>query len=130
MSHENKTEKATEQRRKKAREAESPATLGLWRRLFSSALDQAVRNDLSLATPLFSWSWRLLDRLWKPLALLKNASFDWIVPAAAVSVVFVMLVPMPSQGRGHLARRNSRADSGALHWSSECLTPIILRGLL
>ena len=27
---------------------------------------------------------------------LKNANFDWIVPALAVSVVFVMLVPMPS----------------------------------
>ncbi len=32
----------------------------------------------------------------KPASLLKNANFDWIVPAAAVSVVFVMLVPMPS----------------------------------
>jgi flagellar biosynthesis protein FlhA len=31
----------------------------------------------------------------KPGAFLKNANFDWIVPAAAVSVVFVMLVPMP-----------------------------------
>ncbi len=29
-------------------------------------------------------------------SFLKNANFDWIVPAAAVSVVFVMLVPMPS----------------------------------
>jgi flagellar biosynthesis protein FlhA len=27
---------------------------------------------------------------------LKNTSYDWIVPAAAVSVVFVMLVPIPS----------------------------------
>ena len=32
----------------------------------------------------------------KPASFLKNANFDWIVPAAAVSVVFVMLVPMPS----------------------------------
>ena len=32
----------------------------------------------------------------KPAPFLKNANFDWIVPAAAVSVVFVMLVPMPS----------------------------------
>ncbi len=31
----------------------------------------------------------------KPSSFLKNANFDWIVPAAAVSVVFVMLVPMP-----------------------------------
>jgi flagellar biosynthesis protein FlhA len=28
--------------------------------------------------------------------MFKNVNFDWIVPAAAVSVVFVMLVPMPS----------------------------------
>jgi flagellar biosynthesis protein FlhA len=32
----------------------------------------------------------------KPASFLKNANYDWIVPAAAVSVVFVMLVPMPS----------------------------------
>jgi flagellar biosynthesis protein FlhA len=32
----------------------------------------------------------------KPASSLKKANFDWIVPAAAVSVVFVMLVPMPS----------------------------------
>ncbi len=32
----------------------------------------------------------------KTRSFLKNANFDWIVPAAAVSVVFVMLVPMPS----------------------------------
>jgi flagellar biosynthesis protein FlhA len=31
----------------------------------------------------------------KPVSFLKKANFDWIVPAAAVSVVFVMLVPMP-----------------------------------
>ena len=31
----------------------------------------------------------------KSPSFLKNANFDWIVPAAAVSVVFVMLVPMP-----------------------------------
>jgi flagellar biosynthesis protein FlhA len=32
----------------------------------------------------------------KPTSFFKNANFDWIVPAAAVSVVFIMLVPMPS----------------------------------
>jgi flagellar biosynthesis protein FlhA len=32
----------------------------------------------------------------QPASFLKKANFDWIVPAAAVSVVFVMLVPMPS----------------------------------
>jgi flagellar biosynthesis protein FlhA len=32
----------------------------------------------------------------KPASASKSANYDWIVPAAAVSVVFVMLVPMPS----------------------------------
>lgn len=32
----------------------------------------------------------------KPPSFLKTANFDWILPAAAVSIVFVMLVPMPS----------------------------------
>ncbi len=32
----------------------------------------------------------------KSASFLRNANYDWIVPAAAVSVVFVMLVPMPS----------------------------------
>ena len=32
----------------------------------------------------------------KTTSFFKDANFDWIVPAAAVSVVFVMLVPMPS----------------------------------
>jgi flagellar biosynthesis protein FlhA len=32
----------------------------------------------------------------KSASFFKNANYDWIVPAAAVSVVFVMLVPMPS----------------------------------
>ncbi|MDR3764985.1 MAG: flagellar biosynthesis protein FlhA [Acidobacteriota bacterium] len=32
----------------------------------------------------------------KPKSLLKAGSLDWIVPAAAVSVVFVMMVPMPA----------------------------------
>jgi len=31
----------------------------------------------------------------KKASFLKAANFDWIVPAAAVSIVFVMLVPMP-----------------------------------
>jgi flagellar biosynthesis protein FlhA len=31
----------------------------------------------------------------KPASFLKKANFDWIMPAAAVSIVFVMLVPMP-----------------------------------
>ena len=32
----------------------------------------------------------------KGASWLKTANFDWVVPVAAVSVVFVMLVPMPS----------------------------------
>jgi len=32
----------------------------------------------------------------KPGGFFKNANFDWILPAAAICVVFVMLVPMPA----------------------------------
>jgi flagellar biosynthesis protein FlhB len=93
MADDDKTEKATEHRRQKAREegqisrsrelsataamlagilvlvAQGPSTLLLWRRFFRAVLDQAVRNELSLVTPLFPWSWQLLlEWLWKPLA--------------------------------------------------------------
>jgi flagellar biosynthesis component FlhA len=32
----------------------------------------------------------------KPKSPLKTGSLDWIAPVAAVSMVFVMLVPLPS----------------------------------
>lgn len=93
MADDNKTEKATEHRRHKAREegqvvrsreltataamltailvlvAQEPAGLTLWRQFFRAVLDHAVRDELSLATPLFPWTAQLLfNWTWKPLA--------------------------------------------------------------
>jgi flagellar biosynthetic protein FlhB len=93
VAEDNKTEKATEHRRQKAREegqvarsrelsataamlagifvlvAQAPASLLLWRHFFRTVLDQAARNELTLATPLFPWTAQLLlEWLWKPLA--------------------------------------------------------------
>ena len=93
MAEDNKTEKATEHRRQKAREegqvarsrelsattamlacvlvlvTEGPANLMHWRRFFSSVLDHAVRSELSIATPLFPWTAQLIfEWCWKPLA--------------------------------------------------------------
>jgi flagellar biosynthetic protein FlhB len=93
VADDNKTEKATEHRRHKAHEegqvarsrdltataamltailvlvAQEPAGLNLWRHFFRAVLDHAVRDELSLATPLFPWTAQLLfDWTWKPLA--------------------------------------------------------------
>ena len=93
MAEDNKTEKATEHRRQKAREegqvarsrelsataamltgvfvlvAQGPAGLMLWRQFFRAVLDHAVRDELTIATPLFPWTAQLLFQwTWKPLA--------------------------------------------------------------
>ncbi len=93
MPEDNKTEKATEHRRQKAHEegqvarsrelsataatlaaifvliAQEPAGLALWRHFFRTVLDHAIRDELSIATPLFPWTAQLLfSWTWKPLA--------------------------------------------------------------
>ncbi len=93
MAEDNKTEKATEHRRHKAHEegqvarsrelsataamlaaifvlvAQQPNGLALWHQFFRAVLDHAVRDELSIATPLFPWTAQLLfDWTWKPLA--------------------------------------------------------------
>lgn len=92
MAKDNKTEKATDHRRHKAREegqvarsrelsataalmagvlvlcANGPEDLARWRQFFRTALDCAVTNQLSMATPLFPATARLvLGWSWKPL---------------------------------------------------------------
>lgn len=93
MANDNKTEKATDHRRQKAREegqvarsrelssaaallagvsvlaAQAPNDLLHWRRFFQAALDHAVREEISMATPLFPWTAQLVfSWAWKPLA--------------------------------------------------------------
>jgi len=92
VAQDNKTEKATEHRRQKAREegqiarsrelsanaamlagllvlvAQGPSDLMHWRQFFRAVLDHAVHDDLSIATPLFPWSSELVFQwAWKPL---------------------------------------------------------------
>ncbi len=93
MAQDNKTEKATEHRRQKAREegqvarsrelsgtaamligilvlvAQGSTCLLLWRQFVRTTLDHAVREEISIATPLFPWTAQLvLAWTWKPLA--------------------------------------------------------------
>lgn len=92
MAKDSKTEQATDHRRQKAREegqvvrsrelsasaamlagicvliANGPANLLQWRRFYSGALDLAMREEISLATPLLPWAAQLVfDWIWKPL---------------------------------------------------------------
>ena len=77
----------------------------------STAPSRSARRSPKSSTPPWPKSWptssECMPSRWpggipdggsqaKPQPGLKTANFDWIVPAAAVSVVFVMLVPMPS----------------------------------
>jgi len=92
VAQDNKTEKATEHRRKKAREegqvarsrelsataamlagvlvlvSQGPADLLRWRQFFNAVLDHAVRDELSITTPLFPWAAQLVfGWTWRPL---------------------------------------------------------------
>jgi flagellar biosynthetic protein FlhB len=93
MASDNKTEKATEHRRQKAREqgqvarsrelssaaalfagvsimvTQAPHNLSQWRQFFYVVLDRAAREELTIATPLFRWAAELfVSWAWKPLA--------------------------------------------------------------
>jgi flagellar biosynthetic protein FlhB len=93
VAEDNKSEKATEHRRQKAHEegqvarsrelsataatlagvlvlvAQGSNNLLLWRQFFRATLDHAVREEISIATPLFPWAAQLLFAWsWKPLA--------------------------------------------------------------
>lgn len=92
MAEDNKTEQATEHRRHKAREegqvarsrelsataamlagvlvlvAQGPSDLLRWHQFFHAALDHAVRDEISIATPLLPWAAQLVFQWsWKPL---------------------------------------------------------------
>jgi flagellar biosynthetic protein FlhB len=93
VAKDNKTEQATDHRRHKAREegqvarsrelsaaaallasvlvlvAQAPNDLLHWRQFLNAALDHAVRDEISIATPLFPWTAQLVfGWTWKPLA--------------------------------------------------------------
>jgi flagellar biosynthetic protein FlhB len=102
VAKDNKTEQATDHRRHKAREegqvarsrelsataallacvlvlvAQAPNDLLHWRQFLNAALDHAVRDEISIATPLFPWTAQLVfGWTWKPLAA------GWAIAALA-----------------------------------------------
>jgi flagellar biosynthetic protein FlhB len=128
MAQDNKTEKATEHRRQKAREegqvarsrdlsaaaamltgvlvlvSQGPASLMLWRQFFRAVLDRAIRDELTIATPLFSWTAQLLFQwLWKPLAATWGAAA--LVSLAQGGVVFAPKLLAPDIAKLNPAKR-------------------------
>ncbi len=122
MAEDNKSEKATEHRRQKAREegqvarsrelsasaamlagvlvlvSQSSASLMLWRQFFRAVLDRAVCGELSIATPLFPWAAQLLFQwLWKPLAATWGAAA--LVSLAQGGIVFAPKLLAPDAAK-------------------------------
>ena len=122
MAEDNKTEKATEHRRQKAREegqvarsrelsataamlagilvlvAQSSTGLMLWRQFFHAALDHAVREEVSIATPLFPWTAQLVFAWsWKPLATAWGVAA--LVSVAQGGVVFAPKLLAPDMAK-------------------------------
>jgi len=128
VAQDNKTEKATEHRRQKAREegqvarsrelsataamltgilvlvAQEPAGLMLWRQFFRAVLDHAVRDQLSIASPLFLWAAHLLFRWsWKPLASAWAAAV--LVSLAQGGIVFAPKLLAPDLAKLNPAKK-------------------------
>jgi flagellar biosynthetic protein FlhB len=122
VAEDNKTEKATEHRRQKAREegqvarsrelsstaamltgilvlvAQSSNSLLLWRQFFHATLDHAVREEISIATPLFPWTAQLLFAwTWKPLAAAWGVAV--LVSLAQGGVVFAPKLLAPDAAK-------------------------------
>ncbi len=132
MADDNKTEKATEHHRQKAREegqvarsrelsataamlaaifvlvAQEPTGLNLWRQFFHAVLDHAVSDELSIATPLFPWTVQLLfNWVWKPLAA------AWAV-AVLASIVQGGIVFAPKLMAPDIAKLNPAKKLGQI----------------
>lgn len=128
MSRDSKTEKATEHRRQKAREEgqvarsrdlssaaallaglcvlamQAPADLHLWRQFLRVTLDAAVREELSLSTPLLGWAGQLAFQwTWKPLATAGGVAL--LVSLAQGGFVFAPKLLAPDVARLNPARR-------------------------
>jgi flagellar biosynthetic protein FlhB len=128
VADDNKSEKATEHRRKKAHEegqvarsrelsataamlagisvlvAQGPGTLALWHQFFRAVLDRAVRSELSVATPLFPWTAQLVFLwTWKPLAAAWGVAA--LVSLAQGGVVFAPKLLAPDIARINPAKK-------------------------
>jgi flagellar biosynthetic protein FlhB len=128
VAQDNKTEKATEHRRQKAREegqvarsrelsataamlsgvlvlvAQGPNDLLRWRQFFNAILDRAVRDELTIATPLFPWTAQLVfSWSWKPLAAAWGIAA--LVSVAQGGVVFAPKLLAPDIAKINPAKR-------------------------
>jgi len=128
VAEDNKTEKATEHRRHKAREegqvarsrdlsataamlagilvlvAQGPAGLNLWRQFFRATLDHAVRNPITISSPIFLWSAQLLVQwTWKPLAAAWAVAL--LVSVAQGGIVFVPKLLAPDVAKLNPAKK-------------------------
>jgi flagellar biosynthetic protein FlhB len=128
VAKDSKTEKATEHRRQKARKEgqvarsrelsaaaallaglsvlaiQAPTDLLHWRRFFQAALDHAVREEISMATPLFPWAAQLVfGWTWKPLAT--AGAVAALVAIAQGGFVFAPKLLAPDIARINPAKR-------------------------
>ncbi len=128
MAQDNKTEKATEHRRQKAREegqvarsrelsataatfagvsvlvAQGPADLMHWRQYFNAVLDHGVHDELSIVTPLIPWTAQLVfNWSWKPLATAWGIAT--LVSLAQGGVVFVPKLLAPDIAKINPAKK-------------------------
>jgi flagellar biosynthetic protein FlhB len=134
VANDNKTEQATEHRRKKAHEegqvarsrelsstaallagvsvlaAQAPNDLLHWRQFFRSVLDHASREELSITTPLFPWAAQLVfSWSWKPLAAAGGVAV--LVALAQGGFVFAPKLLAPDVARINPAKRLSQIFS-------------------
>lgn len=134
MAEDNKTESATEHRRKEARKegqvarsrelsatlamlaalfvvlGDSPQTLALWRQFFRGVLDAAITQDITAATPLFPRAADLLLRwLWKPLGAAWGTAV--LVSLAQGGIIFAPKLMQPDFNKLNPAKRLSQMFS-------------------
>ncbi|MDR3764986.1 MAG: EscU/YscU/HrcU family type III secretion system export apparatus switch protein [Acidobacteriota bacterium] len=128
MAGDNKTEQATEHRRKKAREEgqvarsrelsssaavmaallvlsmQLPAMFASWRHFYMSVLDHAVDSEITLTSPLISWAGQaVLDWTWRPLAAAGGVAL--LASLAQGGFVFVPKLLAPNIQRMNPANR-------------------------
>ena len=128
MANDNKTEQATEHRRKKAREEgqvarsrelsataamtagllvvsmQTPAMVAAWHHLYQAGLDHAATGDISLASPLIPWAGQLvMDWSWRPLAAAGGVAL--LVSLAQGGVIFAPKLLTPNFERMNPANR-------------------------
>lgn len=134
MANDNKTEQATEHRRKKAREEgqvarsrelsssaalmagllvismQMPSMLATWRHFYQAGLDRAIDGDITLTTPLINWAGQsVMEWSWRPLVAAGGVAL--LVSLAQGGVVFVPKLLAPNIERLNPANRLSQMFS-------------------